>query len=404
MSLTAMAIQNNRPKSHSTKISDGGGLYILVEPTGAKYWRLAYRFGGKQKVLALGVYPAVSLAEARKRRETARELLARGVDPAAERKQEKRLAAFTAQNTFEAIAREWWDAKRGGWSERHASAVNNRLERELFPNLGNRPIAEIEAPELLDVIRAVEKRGALELASKTLIISGQVFRYAIVSGRAKRDPSRDLRGALETREARHYNALKESELPEFLAKLDIYDGSVITKHAIRLLMLTFVRTGELRAATWTELNLDKAEWRIPGERMKMGEEHIVPLSTQALEVLEKLHKITGDRDHLFPNEHHPKKCMSENTILFALYRMGYRGRATGHGFRATASTTLNEQGWHADAIERQLAHSEKNKVRAAYHRSEYLPERRKMMQAWADYLDGLQSGATVVQLRVRQVA
>lgn len=404
MSLTAMAIQRSRPQSRPIKISDGGGLYILVEPTGAKYWRLAYRFSGKQKVLALGVYPAVSLAEARKRRENARELLARSIDPAVERKQEKRLATFTAQNTFEAIAREWWDAKRGGWSESHASAVKSRLERELFPNIGHRPIVEIEAPELLDVIRGVEKRGALELASKTLIISGQVFRYAVISGRAKRDPSRDLRGALETREVRHYNALKESELPEFLGKLVNYDGSVITKHAIRLLMLTFVRTGELRAATWTELNLDKAEWCIPAERMKMGEEHIVPLSTQALELLEKLRQITGGRNHLFPNEHNPKKCMSENTVLFALYRMGYRGRATGHGFRATASTILNEQGWHADAIERQLAHSEKNKVRAAYHRSEYLPERRKMMQAWADYLDGLCSGASVVPLRTRQAA
>jgi integrase len=250
----------------------------------------------------------------------------------------------------------------------------------------------------------VEKRGALELASKTLIISGQVFRYAIATGRANRDPSRDLRGALQTREVKHYNALKESELPEFLEKLDTYDGSKITKLAIRLLMLTFVRTGELRAAIWKEVSTDKAEWRIPAERMKMGQEHIVPLSKQALEVLEQLRDVVGEREHLFPNEHNPKKCMSENTILFALYRMGYRGRATGHGFRATASTVLNEQGWRADAIERQLAHSEKNKIRAAYHRSEYLPERRKMMQAWAEYLDGLRRGAPVVPLGEMQAA
>lgn len=238
-----------------------------------------------------------------------------------------------------------------------------------------------------------------EVVAKCRVIAGQVFRYAIASGRAKHDPSRDLKGALKTREKQHYARLSEADLPEFLAKLDGYDGNTLTKLAMKLLVLTFVRTGELREAKWPEFDLDKREWRIPAERMKSRAEHLVPLSTQALAALKQLHEIAGGREHVFPNEHHPLKPMSENTILFALYRMGYRGRATGHGFRATASTILNEQGWDADVIERQLAHKEANKVRAAYHHSEYLAERRKLMQAWANYLDASKLGAEVIPLR-----
>jgi integrase len=254
-----------------------------------------------------------------------------------------------------------------------------------------RPIIEIDAPELLACIRAIERRGALEVASKSLEVSGQVFRYAIATGRAHRDPSRDLRGALKSREVRHYSALAESELPQFLSKLNQYDGNIVTKLAIRFLMLTFVRTGELRGAKWSKFDVDKAAWRIPSERMKTRTEHIVPLSRQVIAVFEELRPITGHRRYVFPNEHNRLKSTSENTIVFALYRMGYRGRAT-------ASTILNEQGWNRDAIERQLAHAEKNKVRAAYHRSQYLPERRKIMQAWADYLDALRASAKVISL------
>ena len=399
MPLTDKAVRNLRPQARPYKITDGHGMYLLVSPKGAKYWRLKFRHGGKEKLLALGVFPEIGLAEARRRRAKARALLYEGDDPCAVRQAKKRMALLLAGNSFETVAREWYENQRDGWSDSHAGQVLVRLQRELFPRLGARPIAEIDAPELLYVLRGIEKRGALELTSKVRIVAGQVFRYAIATGRAKYDPSRDLKGALKVREERHYARLSEADLPEFLAKLDAYDGNTMTRLALKLLVLTFVRTGELRAAKWTEFDFDKREWRIPAERMKTRAEHLVPLSTQSLDALEQLQAITPRREHVFPNEHHPRNCMSENTILFALYRMGYRGRATGHGFRATASTILNEQGWDADVIERQLAHKEANKVRAAYHHAEYLAERRKMMQAWADYLDGLAAGANVTPIR-----
>ena len=401
MALTDVQLKNTRPQSAPFKISDGDGMYLLVQPNGGKYWRFNYRFSGKQKTLALGTYPDVSLVNARKKRAHARELLAGDppIDPMQQRKTNERNAAIFASNTFEHIALEWWEAKHGGWSASHANAVKSRIERELFPSLGARPIAMIEAPELLDAIRAVERRGALELASKTLIIAGQIVRYAIATGRAKGDISRDLREALKTREVNHYAKLSEAELPEFLRKLENYDGQPLTKLALKLLIMSFVRTGELRGARWSELNFEKREWRIPAERMKMGVEHIVPLSAQAIDVLDEVGKFSGHREYVFPNEHRPLNFMSENTILFALYRMGYRGRATGHGFRATASIILNEQEWNADVIERQLAHGEKDKIRAAYNTAQYLPQRRKMMQHWADYLDRLRIGAKIIPIR-----
>jgi integrase len=266
--------------------------------------------------------------------------------------------------------------------------ASRRLKVDLFPSLGDRPIAEIEAPELLETLRIIEKRGSHDIAHRVLQIAGQVFRYAIVLGRAVRDPSRDLKGALVVAgRVRHHAALREDELPEFIEKLDKFDGHLQTQLAMKLLLLTFVRTGELRGAKWIEFDFDKALWRIPATRMKTGREHIVPLSKQALEVLRELQKLHGHRLILFPNQAKPTLPMSENTILFALYRMGYHSRATGHGFRATASTILNEQGWRSEVIERQLAHTERNKVRAAYNRAEYLPERRELMQHWADFLD-----------------
>jgi integrase len=397
--LTDTAAKNAKPGASPHKLSDADGMYLLVTPSGGKYWRFKYRFAGKEKLLALGVYPTVTLKAARKKRDAAREQLAANVDPGTQRKLEKQTARRAAENTFEAVAREWWETKRGGWSEAHSAAVLGRLEKQLLPTLGGRPIAEIEPPELLSVIRTIEARDALELASKTRIVAGQVFRFAIATGRAKSDPSRDLRGAFRTREPRHYAKLSEGHLPEFLSKLDEYDGSAITRLAMKLLLLTFVRSAELRGARWSEFDLAKREWRIPAERMKTRAEHIVPLSDQALAVLDDVKQHTRPGELLFPNEHKPREPMSENTILYALYRLGYRGRATGHGFRATASTILNEQGFRADVIERQLAHKEQNKVRAAYLRSEYLEERRRMMVHWGRYLETLATGGSVVSIR-----
>jgi integrase len=389
MPLSDLQIRNAKSSAKPYKLADGGGLYVLVKPDGAKYWRLKYRFAGKEKLLALGVYPQVRPAEARAARDEAKRQLLAGRDPASERREEKRAALISAAATFEVIAREWVEQQRNRWTPDHAERVLDSLVTDVFPAIGFRPMAEITAPELLAVLRKIEARGALEVASRVYQRCGAVFRYAVATGRCERSPVGDLRGALKAPKREHRAALLAADLPEYLRTLEAYDGQLQTKLALKLLALTFVRTRELRGAEWSEFDLEHAEWRIPAERMKMRAAHIVPLSRQALAVLAQLKPLTGDQRFLFPNQHKPDACMSENTMLYALYRMGYHSRATGHGFRATASTILNEQGWRADAIERQLAHAEKNKVRAAYHRSEYLPERRKMMQAWAEHLDRL---------------
>ena len=337
----------------------------------------------------MGVYPDVSLSDARERRAQARKALAAGNDPGEVKKQAKRLAVLKADNVFETVAREWFEKRKHEWAASSARTTKIRLERHLFPKLGHRPIADITAPEVLAALRVVEGSGALDTAKRVMQTCGQVFMYAIATGRAERNPVPDLRGALKTPITKHHSYLKAADLPEYLRKLEVYDGALQTKLALRFLMLTFVRTIELRAAEWTEIDFDKAEWRIPLERMKMKEEHIVPLSRQAIEVLRELQKHTGNRQYLFPNQHNPVSFMSENTMLYALYRMGYHSRTTGHGFRSTASTILNENGFMPDVIERQLAHGERNKVRAAYNHAQYLPERRKMMQWWADYIDSV---------------
>lgn len=371
-------------EGHDTK-----GAYLLVTPEGGKYWRLKYRVAGREKLLALGAYPSTSLASACLQCAAARADHASGVDPGKRRRDAKTEKDRSVRNTFGAIADEWFSKRVGKWSPAHARAVRRRLDTDLKA-LASKPIADIGADDVLAVLRGIEERGAYEIASKARVVVGQVFRYAIGSPgkRVKSDPTRDLRGQMEVREQRHYNRLREEDLPEFLVKLDAYDGTTVTKLALRLLVLTFVRTAELRGARWSEVNFDKAEWRIPAERMKGRCEHIVPLSAQAVETLTELQAITGDGELLFPNEVKGDAApMSENTILFALYRMGYRGRATGHGFRATASTILHEQNWSSNVIERQLAHKDPNEIRAAYNHSGLLPERRKMMQAWADFLD-----------------
>lgn len=392
MPLTDLMVRNARPSEKARKLPDGGGLYLLVQPTGSRLWRLDYRFAGKRKTAAFGVYPGVSLAEAREKREALKKLLATGVDPGQARKEEKRAILIAAENSFEVLAREWHDNQKGGWEDRTARYVMNRLEADVFPAIGSRPIIEIEPPELLDMLRKVEKRGAEEVARRLRQTIGQIFRYAIVTGRAKRDPAADLKDALKTPgRQEHHKAMPREELPTFLRALSNYDGDARTALALRLALLTFVRTTELRAAAWREVDLNAAEWRIPPERMKMRQPHIVPLSRQAMAIFEALKPMAGNSPFIFPS---PGKegCMSNNTMLFAMYRMGWHGRATVHGFRAVASTLLNEMGFNPDWIERQLAHDERNKVRAAYNHAQYLSERRKMMQTWADYLDALEAG------------
>ncbi|MBS0236207.1 MAG: tyrosine-type recombinase/integrase [Proteobacteria bacterium] len=387
MALTDTTIRNAKRQDKQYRLVDGDGLHLLVMPNGSKYWQLRYRFAGKEKLLALGVYPTISLAEARERRMAARKQLANDIDPGQAKKESKRQVFLQTQNSFELVAREWHEGRTLGWTPHHAKDVIRRLEMDIFPPLGNRPINEITAPELLEAIRLIEKRGAIDIAHRAVQTCGQIFRYAIATGRAERNPAADLKGALRTRAKGNYSYLKASELPEFLSKLAAYDGHIQTKLALRLLLLTFVRTSELRAAEWVEINFEKAEWRIPAERMKMREQHIVPLSRQALALLQELYGLTGHTPYVFPGQNNPSKFMSENTLLYAIYRMGYHSRATGHGFRATASTILNEHGFRSEVIERQLAHAERNKVRASYNHAQYLPERQKMMQWWADYLD-----------------
>jgi integrase len=387
ISLSDAKVRNAKPKAKPYKIADGEGLFLLITPAGGKYWRLKYFFAGKEKLLALGVYPDVALADARERRAQARRVLANGRDPGEARKEAKRVAVLESANSFEVVAREWFEKRRHEWASSTADTMLGRLEQHILPKLGQRPIADIGPPEVLATLRVIESRGALETARRMMQICGKIFMYAIATGRAERNPVPDLRGALKTPVVKHHSFLQASDLPAYLGKLEEYDGSLQTKLALRLLLLTFVRTTELRGAQWTEIDWDKAEWRIPAERMKMRELHIVPLSRQAIAVLRELEKHSGDRQYVFPNGHKPAAFMSENTMLYALYRMGYHSRATGHGFRSTASTILNEHGFRADVIERQLAHGERNSVRAAYNHAQYLPERREMMQWWADYLD-----------------
>lgn len=387
MSLSELKARNAKPKTKPYKLADGDGMFLLVSPTGGKYWRLKYRIGGKEKLLALGVYPEVSLADARKRRVKAREALAAGDDPGEAKKEAERKKAIEVANAFELVAREWMEKRRHEWAPGSLRVKIIYLEKYVLPKLGQRPINAITAPEVLEFLREIEARGTLDTTRRVMQMCGQIFRYGIATGQAERNPVPDLRGALKSPVVKHHAYLKEKELPDFLRTLDAYDGKPLTKLALRLLLLTFVRTNELRGAEWGEIDWEARLWRIPAERMKANAGHVVPLSSQASDVLRELKKLSGHRQYVFPNDHNPTTFMSENAMLYALYRMGYHSRATGHGFRSTASTILNENGFRPDVIERQLAHTEGNHVRAAYNHAQYLPERRKMMQWWADYLD-----------------
>lgn len=379
------------------KIPDANGLYLWVYSDGRKYWRLRYWVDGKERSLSLGVYPDVGLKEARRRRDNERAHLGEGRDPSAERRAERLRATLAAENSFEAVAMEWYSRVSTSWTPHHAADVRRRLERNIFPVIGLRPIGELEAPELLAAVRPIEARGAHDLAHRVLQVCGQVFRYGIATGRCKRDLAPDLRGALTPNVKRHQAAVRPEELPALIRAISRYEelGDRQTQLALQLLALTFVRTTELIAAQWTEFDLDSGFWIIPAIRMKMRTEHVVPLSRQALSILHEMQALGGGSRFVFPGRNRDKP-ISNNTMLFALYRLGYKGRMTGHGFRAVASTALNEMGFRPDVIERQLAHTERNAVRGAYNRAEYIEDRKALMQHWADHLDALANGGKVL--------
>ncbi len=394
MPLTDTALRNAKPGPKPVKLYDERGLFVIVTPSGGKWWRLKYRFDGKEKLLSLGIYPDVGLKGARERRDTARKLLADGIDPGVNRKAQKAAREDRATNSFELVAREWYEKFSTNWVDAHGSRIIRRLERDIFPHLGGRPVAEISAPELLAVVRRIENRGALETAHRALGNCGQVFRYAIATGRAQRDPSGDLRGALPPVKGEHFAAITEPKLAGGLLRtLDGYQGTVTVNCALRLAPLVFVRPGELRAAEWAEFDLDAAEWRIPGAKMKMDNDHIVPLSTQALAILREIREVTGTGRYVFPSARTGDRPMSDNAILAAMRRMGItKDEMSGHGFRAMARTILDEViGVRPDLIEHQLAHAVKDANGRAYNRTAHLPERRKMMQQWANYLDVIKS-------------
>jgi len=393
MPLTDVKCRNAKGKNKPHKLSDGGGLHLLVNVDGARYWRLAYRWHGKQRTLALGVYPTVGLMEARAARDDAKRSLAANMDPSTLKRERKRAAKVAVSNTFEAVAREWHENWKGARTPYYAGQILRRLEADVFPAIGGRPIAELDPAELLDMLRKVEKRGVNETARRLKQLVGQIFRFAIVTGRAKRDPSADLKDALRaTGEPQHHKAMPLLELPTFLKKLETYNGEQQTKLALKLVTLTFLRTTELRAGKWSELeDLDgkSSQWRVPAARMKMRLEHLVPLSRQAVAVLHELRALSGNSLNIFPSPG-KERYMSSNTMLYALYRMGYHGRATTHGFRGVASTILNESNlFNRDWIERQLAHVERNEVRRAYNAAEWMPDRRRMMQWWADNITAI---------------
>jgi integrase len=405
MALTDLEVRKSKASDKPQKLADGGGMYLLIHPNGSKYWRLDYRFAGKRKTLAIGVYPEISLLEARNRREAARKVLANGADPSDIKKSQKAAVVALAENSFEIIAREWFSKHSPNWKENHSSKIIARLENDVIPWIGKRPASEITAPELLAAIRRIESRGALETAHRVLAICGQVFRYAVATGRAQRDPTGDLRGALPpVNRGNHFAAITEpKKVGELLRDIDGYQGSFVVQCAFKLSPLLFVRPGELRRMEWDELDLDNAQWLIPGEKMKMGTAHIVPLSTQAVTILREIQPLTGRGKYVFHGERDHDRPMSDNAIRSALRRMGWANdEMTPHGFRAMASTILDNMGYKQEWLERQLAHEEPNKIKAAYKREAwrmYLPERTAMMQAWADYLDKLKAGADVVPLR-----
>jgi integrase len=404
MRLTDVAIRKAKPGDKVIRLFDGGGLYLEVSPSGGKWWRYKYRIGGKEKRLSLGTYPDTGLAEARSRHAEARKLLAANVDPSAHRQAEKAAGSERAANSFELVTREWLGKQP--WVPTYSAKVEAWMVNDVFPIIGARPVAELSAPEFLRVARRVEERGAIESAHRIMQNCGQVMRYAIATGRAERNPVADLRGALPPPAERHHAAITDPKsLGGLLRALDGYTGDAVTCAALRLAPLVFVRPGELRHAEWSEIDLNAAEWNIPASKMKMRAAHTVPLSTQAVAVLRDLQPLTGHRQYVFPGGRDPKRPLSDNALNAALRRMGFdKETMTAHGFRATARTLLDEVlGWRPDLIEHQLAHAVRDPNGRAYNRTSHLPERRKMMQAWADYLDGLRAdiSGTIVPFKVK---
>ena len=386
MALTELEIKHLKPKEKTYRVADGGGLCLEVSTAGGKLWRWRYYYQGKEQMLALGKYPALTLAEARKKRDASREVLETGKHLTREKKIQKLRKAHEGENTFEKIARRWLGMKQEGLNEKYARQCLARMEQHVFNKIGDLPITEITIPDVVEVIEAIGKHGTIETARRMKQLISQVFRYSAQRGLCQHNPAADLRDILPNTEEKHHACVHPSELPELLAKIELREND-FTKYAIKLLMLTFVRTGELIGAKWSEIDWDKEEWHIPKERMKMKRPHIVPLSQQAIAILKELQTITGNKPHIFHSTSSKSNHISNGTVLMGLRRMGYKNKMTGHGFRTLASTILNEKGYAPDVIERQLAHEDEDKIRSAYNRAEYLLERKKMMQDYADYLE-----------------
>ncbi len=399
--LSDMKIQKIKAQDKPITLFDGGGLFLLITPSGGKLWRFKYRFNGKEKKIAFGAYPTISLLDARHKRDEAKRQLANGIDPAEVRQAQKQ-ANIQETETFEVVAREWHNKFKANWTEGHAETIRHRLERDVYPWIGKRPISEIKAPELLKVLQRVEERGTLETAHRIRTICGQVFRYALATGRAERDPASDLRGALPQTQERHRAAITEpKKVGDLLRAIDCYQGSFVVKCALQFLPLVFVRPGELRHAEWSEIDFDNAEWNIPAGKMKMREAHLVPLSNQAIAILQELQKLTGASLYCFPSGRSFERPMSDNALVAALRRMGFeKSEMTAHGFRAMARTLLDEVlQVRIDFIEHQLAHAVRDPNGRAYNRTAHLAERKKMMQQWSDYLDGLKAGAKILPFK-----
>ncbi|WP_233982413.1 tyrosine-type recombinase/integrase [Pectobacterium versatile] len=392
MPLNARQIETAKPQDKEYKLTDGAGLYLLIKPNGAKYWRLKYRVAGKEKKLSIGVYPDISLAEARLKREEARKIVASGGDPSEQKQVERQAKKINIDNTFKAIALEWHEYKRPNWSKGYAEDLMEAFENDIFPDIGKRPVAEVKPLEMLTTLRKLEKRGVLDKLRKIRQACNQVFRYAIVTGRAENNPASELASALPPPKATHYPHLLPDELPDFLRVLSTYSGSKVTQLATRILMLTGVRTIELRQAEWKEFDFEKQLWEVPKERMKMRRPHLVPLSNQVIDALQQLQAVTGRYNLVFPGRNDITKPMSEASINQVLKRIGYHGKATGHGFRHTMSTILHEQGYNTAWIELQLAHVDKNTIRGTYNHAQYLEQRRGMLQWYGDFVDGLEHG------------
>jgi integrase len=394
MPLTDTAVKKAKPGLAPMKLSDGKGMYLLVNPSGSKLWRWKYRVLGKEKVMALGAYPDVSLAQARDSLAIARKLLATGIDPVTQRKADRQASLTAAENSFETVARKWWAHWKPARTEQHAGQVMRRFEANVFPYIGARSVSAIQAPELVVMLKGIEARGVNDVAKRAHQTSSQVFRFAIAHGLATRNPAADIKPSdvLASRKKRNLARIDGKELPELLRHIDAYQGAAVTRLAMKLMALTFVRTTELIGARWAEFDLKAGRWNIPAERMKMKTPHIVPLSSQAVNILKTLQLVSGHGAMVFPGERDHEKPMSNNTILGALARMGYKGRMTGHGFRGIASTLLHEMGFNHAHIELQLAHQERDAVSAAYNHATYFRERAKMMQHWADYLDNCTTG------------